>query len=350
LVVNRIFVHGLGAVSPAGWSVAALRAALGKNVPLPTASLARPGLDQPLRVRPVPPPAVRPAFLAHPRLRRASAIAQHVVGAALEALGADAPRVEAGALRLGVIVCTLAGSVAYSRRFYEEVLREPATASPLLFPETVFNAPASHLAAFLGSTGINYSLVGDDGTFLRGLALAAQWLAQDRVDGCVVVGAEELDWIVADAVRLFHRTAIHSAGAGALYLKRGVQSAECGMNTVELAAVTDSFLFTAKQTRALAAQKMREQLPPAADGAALWLGAQDIARLDSAELAAWADWTGPRFAPKQILGEAFAASAAWQTVAGCDALRAGEFSAVNVSVVGANEQAIGARFLKTSDR
>ena len=341
--MSGIFVHGLGAVSPAGWGVAALRAALEQNAPLPAAPLVRPGLEKPLCVRPIPPPASRPASLAHARLRRAGPMAQHVVAAALEALGDDAQRVQAGALRLGVIVCTLAGSVAYSRRFYEEVLREPATASPLIFPETVFNAPASHLASYLGSTEINYSLVGDDGTFLQGLALAAQWLTQGRVDGCVVVGAEELDWIVADAVRLFHRAAIHSAGAGALYLKLGTRNSNLGAH---LAGVTDSFLFTSKQTRNLAARKMRAQLPPDADATALCLGTQNIPRLDAAELTAWADWSGPRLAPKTILGEAFTASAAWQCVAACDALRATECSAVNVSVVGINQQAIGAKFLK----
>jgi hypothetical protein len=242
----------------------------------------------------------------------------------------------------------MAGSVAYSRRFYEEVLREPATASPLLFPETVFNAAASHLAAYLNSTEINYSLVGDDGTFLHGLALAAQWLGQDRVDGCVVVGAEELDWIVADALRLFHRSAIRSAGAGALYLKRAAGSEEREVNHVaELAAITDPFLFTAKQTRTVAARQMRAQFPPATASSALCLSAQGIAPFDAAELAAWADWTGPRLAPKMVLGEAFAASAAWQCVAACDAVRTAKYSSVNVSVVGANQQAIGARFVRT---
>ncbi len=343
--MSRIFVHGLGVVSPAGWGLSALRAALGKNDALPTSLLARPGLARPLRVRPVPPPAIRPAFLSHPRLRRASPMAQHVVAAALEALGDDTQRVQAGTLRLGVIVCTLAGSVAYSRRFYEEVLREPATASPLIFPETVFNAPASHLAAYLGSTEINYSLVGDDGTFLQGLALGAQWLTQDRVEGCVVVGAEELDWIVADAVRLFRRSAIHSAGAGALYLKCATGNAERG---TELSCVTDSFPFTAKQTRAQAARKMRTQLAPDHGGTALCLGTQNISRFDAAERAAWADWSGLRLMPKTVLGEAFVASAAWQCVAACDALRAVEYSAVNVSVVGINQQAIGARFMKVA--
>ena len=70
----------------------------------------------------------------------------------------------------------MSGSVNYSRRFYDETLKDPATASPLVFPETVFNAPASHLAALLGTTAINYTLVGDPGTFLQGIALAADWL------------------------------------------------------------------------------------------------------------------------------------------------------------------------------
>ncbi len=160
-------------------------------------------------------------FSFNPRLRRASAITHHTVSAALEALGTDAALVQSGALRLGIIVCTMAGGVAYSRRFFEEVMREPATASPAIFPETVFNAPASHLAAYLNSSATSYTLVGDDGTFLQTLALAADWLMDDRMDGVVVVGVEEMDWIVADAMNLFQSSAIHSAGSGsALSSKR----------------------------------------------------------------------------------------------------------------------------------
>ena len=212
--MSRILVQGLGAVSPAGWGVPALWDALKKEQPLPTTSLARPGWKNTLSVRAVPLPAARPALLAHPRLRRASPIAQYTVATAFEALGNDATLVQAGTLRLGLVVCLLSGCVSYSRRFFEEVLLEPATASPLIFPETVFNAPASHLGAALGSNGISYSIVGDDGAFLQGLVLAAQWLGQGRVDGCLVIGAEELDWIVADARRLFQRSSVPSGGAG----------------------------------------------------------------------------------------------------------------------------------------
>ncbi|MBU6409688.1 MAG: hypothetical protein KGR98_04800, partial [Verrucomicrobia bacterium] len=198
-----IFVHGTGAVSPAGWGVEKLCGAWRENHPLPVQELARPGWDSKLKVRHVPPPATRPEFLAHPRLRRSTAVAQYTVAAALEAIGADAAEIRSGQLQLGVVVCVLSGGVTYSRRFYEEVLRDPSTASPLLFPETVFNSPASHLASFINSDALNYTLVGDGGAFLQGLALAADWLADERVNACVVVGAEENDWIVSDALDLF---------------------------------------------------------------------------------------------------------------------------------------------------
>ena len=69
-----IFVQGLGAVSPAGWGVAALCDALKKDLPLPTYSLARPGWEKPLQVRAVPQPVPHPAFFSHPRLRRANCV------------------------------------------------------------------------------------------------------------------------------------------------------------------------------------------------------------------------------------------------------------------------------------
>ena len=261
-------------------------------------------------------------------------MSQHTVAAALEALGDDMPGVQSGELRLGLIVCMMAGGVTYSRRFYEEVLRTPETASPLIFPETVFNAPASHLGAFLGSKTINYTLVGDEGTFLQGLALAADWLNDGRADGCVIVGTEEVDWIVADALRLFQPRAIYSGGAGALYLKKNVSA------SVELAAITDSFVFTQKQKRAEASRQMKSQLPAGAENELLVEG--------SSRNSVWHDWPGKRLALKPVLGEAFLATAAWQCVLAGENLRQNNFPAANVSIIGANQQAIGARFIANS--
>ena len=46
-----------------------------------------------------------------------------------------------------------------------------------------------------------------------------------------------------------------------------------------------------------------------------------------------------------MLGDGLMASGAWQCVAACEALARGRFQAANVSVVGTNQQAIGARFV-----
>jgi hypothetical protein len=338
--MNGIMVQGLGAVSPAGWGVDALRMALGNANPLPVQELPRPGFLRPLRVRRVPPPSPRPAFLAHPRLRRSSPITHFAVAAALEALGEDLPAVQSGALRLGVIVATMIGCVNYSRRFYDETLKDPATASPLVFPETVFNAPASHLAAYLGSKAVTYTLVGDPGTFLQAVTMAADWLLQERVDGCLVIGAEESDWPVADAYRLFVRNVVVSEGAGALHLRAGA----AGIPAVRLAQVTDPCLLLRDRDRRDAVRRVRRELGPGGPAELLCDSRQGIPRLDAPEDAAWADWVGPRLSPKVIMGEGLAAASAWQCVLAADGLRRNQCAAATVSILGCNEQAIGARF------
>lgn len=338
-VASDIIVAGTGAVSPAGWGTRALVASMANNTPLPTKDLPRPGLEKPLRVRQVPAPNPRPPWIAHARLRRTSPISQYSVAAALEALGDDATRTRDGSFKLGVIVTVMSGCVNYSRRFYDETLRDPSTASPLVFPETVFNAPSSHLAALLGTEAINYTLVGDPGTFVQGLALAADWLLQDAVQGCLVVGAEEIDWATSHAFQLFSRKTILSDGAGAIYLKRAAP----GESGVRLAAVSDSHLFVASRPRTAAVAEMRKQLTSNGNGAVLVDGLQNIQRYDAAEESAWRDWSARRISPKTILGEGLMAAAAWQTVLAVDAVRSGASSAL-LSVVGTNQQAIGAVF------
>jgi 3-oxoacyl-(acyl-carrier-protein) synthase len=337
--VTSIIASGIGAVSPAGWGVGALRAALARGTPIPVTALDRPG-SRSIPVRPVPKLTSRPAELSHARLRRTSPISQYAVFAALEALGEKRQTMQSFD-RLGIIVCVMAGSVNYSRRFYNETLTDPSTASPVVFPETVFNAPASHLAALLGASGLNYTLVGDPGTFLIGLALGAQWLSSVLVDHCLVLGIEELDWITTEALRLFSRDAIAAEGAGALLLERDAGHAAA----IELAAITDSHLFLQTQNRFEAAKAVRAQLPELCVSHLLCSSTQGIARLDKCELNAWRDWTGNRVAPKELLGEGLAAASAWQCVAAADALQTNQYTAANVSVVGCNQQAIGAHFI-----
>ncbi len=339
--MSAISVRGLGVVSPAGWGLPAFRDAVARGEPLAAQALERPGWSRPLKVRRVPAPAARPAFLAHPRLRRTSPISHYAVAAALEAIGDEAELVKAGRVQLGIVLCVMSGCVNYSRRFYDETLRDPATASPLVFPETVFNAPASHLGALLGTTALNYTLVGDPGSFPLGLIVAADWLEQGLVDGCVVIGAEELDWLTADAFRLFTRRMIVGDGAGALYLKRGKEP-----GAVHLAAVSDARLFAnrAERTKVVAALGREARAwASRSEGTLACDGVQDVPWLDEPERAVWSDWIGPRCSPRKVLGEGLMASAAWQCVAAADAVAAGMRRAVTL-IPGINEQVMWAGF------
>lgn len=336
--MKPIVVAGIGAVSPAGWGASPLVQAVRVRTSIPASDLPRPAASHTLRARRVPAPNPRPTFLAHPRLRRTSPITHFLTSAALEALGTDAARIPEG-WRVGIISCVMAGCVGYSRRFYDETLRDPSTASPLVFPETVFNAPASHLGAILGSTAPNYTLVGDSGTFLQALALAADWLQRGEVDGCLVVGAEECDWLTAEALRLFLPQATAAEGAAALYLRGGTPG-----GLAELGAVTSSHVFTSAPERAAAARAMRTELGRGAPGDLLVLGSPGRTCEDPDESAVWAEWPGAIHRPLEYLGNAFAAGAGWQCVLACAALADGTSPESTVSVVGINQQAIGAQF------
>src|SRR5207342_1717597 len=121
----------------------------------------------------------------------------------LQALESAGLKLESqNAERIALIFAISNGGVVYTKRFYHEIVESGAqSASPLLFPETVFNAPASHLAAILGITGASYTLVGDGAVGVLALRMAEDLMASSELDRCLVIGAEEADWLLCDAYR-----------------------------------------------------------------------------------------------------------------------------------------------------
>ena len=283
-------------------------------------------------------------FGAHARLRRASPISLYAASAALEALSINTNGSPKECRRLGIIVAVTSGCVQFSRRFYDEAWRQPATASPLIFPETVFNAPGSHLSAILESQAPNYTLVGDPATFLQGLAVAADWLLEDKVDGCLVVGAEEMDWLTADAQRHFSRQLVCSEGAGAIYLRSQPPAGPAA--GVELVAITDSYLYLNGKAKRDALRRMSAALPRPGEESLLCDSRMGVERRDAAESEAWEGWSGARLSPQRILGDGLAAGAAWQCVAAIDHLQQRRGTGALVSVAGTHQQAIGACFAR----
>ena len=231
-----VHIAGMGWVTPLGSGLAEVweQICAGKEPTLE--EIAGPSGTKPHSCFRVPPAALE-QLPAHPRLRRASAISRFAAAAATASLGQARQSLgEIDVSRLAVVFAISNGGVIYTKRFYSDIVSAGAgAASPLLFPETVFNAPASHVAALLGVTGPTYTLVGDGAVGLSAFNMGVDLMRNDMLDYCLVVGAEEADWLLCDAYKKWRllrqeppiepfceppRGTILSEGAGAVLLAR----------------------------------------------------------------------------------------------------------------------------------
>jgi 3-oxoacyl-(acyl-carrier-protein) synthase len=268
-----------------------------------------------------------------PRLRRASAISRFAAAAGMAALSDagltnDAPE----ASRIALIFAVANGGVIYTKRFYHDIVASGAnTASPLLFPETVFNAPASHLAALLGITGTTYTLVGDGAVGLLALRMAEDLMMNETFDYCLVVGAEETDWLLCDAyakwrlvraappLEPFHIPAkgtILSEGAGAVLLARS--------GPVRIDVTDGGSCYSHRRQAGKALEQVLRNLD--APAGTMIIGSGNGTFVDAAEAEAVSRILPDAFVytPKPALGESVGASGLWQTIVAVTALRTGQ--------------------------
>jgi 3-oxoacyl-[acyl-carrier-protein] synthase II len=247
------------------------------------------------------------------RVRRASPITLFMLAAAQQALAAK-PTVRRD--RLGIIAAFNTGVVVPTRRFYEGILKNGQRfASPNVFPETVFNSATSHVATVLGVAGPCYSLVNDDAAWVGAIHVAEVWLANGLVEHALVIGATELDPIAIDAYACggwlppHGRTGfVPSEGAAALLLRQARME-----NELRIEQLADGFTFRARKEARQAARDCFARFPA---GVAVcrtaqhsWLGGIEN------ELVKGTPITLP------YRGEAFAASAAWNTIRAAEIAR-----------------------------
>jgi len=143
-------IAGMGWVTPLGTGVDSVWERLLQGEEASATTISERFVDRVYSVFRVPELALK--GISHPRLRRASAISRFAAVAGLHALQSAGLKLESqNTERTALIFAISNGGVTYTKRFYHEIVGTGAqAASPLLFPETVFNAPASHLAAILG--------------------------------------------------------------------------------------------------------------------------------------------------------------------------------------------------------
>ena len=264
----------------------------------------------------------------HPRLRRASAISRFAAAAGLDALAAAKSTLGAIDLeRTALVFAVSNGGVVYTKRFYHDIVESGAqSASPLLFPETVFNAPASHLAAIVGIVGTSYTLVGDGAVGLLAIKMAADLINAGAIDSCLVIAAEEADWILCDAYQKWRllkaeppiepfrkppRGTILSEGAGAVLLARG--------GRVRIDAIHAGANFTQRNEAGKIIAAIMAELQPEES---ITVGSANGTFVDLAELEAGIGQDESYvYSPKPALGESVGASALWQIIVAAQILR-----------------------------
>ncbi len=337
-----LFIHGHGSVSTAGVDSSSLYRACIEHAELPPRILERSIGEKTISYlhRPVNAEALKSAMPKHPRLRRASNVTKFAVTAAHQAIGAERlDRMKNHELNIGIVLSFMNGCVNYSNRFYEEVLKEPSLASPMIFPETVFNAPASHIAAFLDCDGPVYTLIGDTATWFSALAVAEGWIAGGLVDGCLILCAEEIDWLTLEALSLYSRDLIATEGAAAIYV-------EASPSPIAIESLHGPFGHTNTLERREAIQQAWEaEKNPPAD--ILVDGLTGVPRFDRDEHSVTNTWSGKRLSPARVLGEGMGIRSGFQTIAAIEALHDDHRSAT-ILASGGNQHAFSARLSRHS--
>ena len=355
----NVRIAGMGWVTPLGSGVAEVWNRLLNRESASAESLSSPlGRDYPVFRVPASALAKTPA---HPRLRRSSAISRFAAVAGLEALENATVKLDPQtAKRTALVFAVSNGGVIYTKRFYQDIVESGAqAASPLLFPETVFNAPASHLAAILGITGASYTLVGDGAVGTLALKMAEDVMAGDDLDYCLVVAAEEADWLLCDAYckwRLLRSSppiesfqqpphgTILSEGSGAILLARS--------GPIQIDQIASGTNFSKQREARAGVDRVFADLcttpTDVVSASANGTFIDDVERSAILKHSAQARV----YSVKRALGEGVGASSLWQTIAAGQALitqklpasmETKPLRAALVSTCGLNQQVAGLR-------
>jgi 3-oxoacyl-(acyl-carrier-protein) synthase len=326
----NLFIQGIGAVTPLGPTASETWLPLCQGQQAPRTLIANAVADREYFTCTVPGKFVSEAA-RQPRLRRSGMLSLLAAAAGFDAFADAGVKPGAGCSdRIAVVFAICSGGVKYTRRFYHEIVTQGANAaSPLLFPETVYNAAASHLAALLAVDGQSYTLVGDSSVGLSALHFATELLImQPELNRCLVVGTEEADWLLSDAFaswrmatnedqfEVYGRTCgtIFGEGAAAVLIGRSGVLGICRSSPGRpFFSVRDSESVAVEVFGSLLAAESPDVIVSSANGTF----ADEVERKVFGKFFP----SVPVYAPKPAVGEALGASALFQVAVAGLALR-----------------------------
>ncbi len=156
-------------------------------------------------------------FMPRGVYRRMSRVSRMAVASSVEALE-DSGLVldDMDKEKVAIIMGTSYGSSSSVEDFYVSLLKDgPRGAQPFFFPETVPNAPASHIAMFHKITGPNTTFSQNEVSSENAFLYARNLLLQKQADVALAGGADELSamqYQCYDALGALNKTRVDSDG------------------------------------------------------------------------------------------------------------------------------------------
>lgn len=127
------------------------------------------------------------------RFRRAANISKYAM-ASVKLAQDDDEMTFSNTEKLALLTCVTHGALNYTEEFHTSLLtEEPGFQSPILFSDSVLNAPASNISLCFGIKGPVHTLVGSTTTAIKAFMLAAQMVNTSVVDKSIVAACEELN-------------------------------------------------------------------------------------------------------------------------------------------------------------
>lgn len=139
------------------------------------------------------------------RFRRAANISKYAIASsklAIDDAGLDPNKWNSA--KVGLVVSVTHGAMNYTREFHAAMVKEgPAAVSPMLFSDSVLNAPVGNVSIAFNIKGASHTIVGGIPAGLDSIAYAIKIMQHDNLDMCIAGGAEEIDSIVFDSYAKF---------------------------------------------------------------------------------------------------------------------------------------------------
>ncbi len=199
--MNRVVVAGLGVISPIG---------IGKEAFLKSLKEGKSGIGKITRfdtskyrshlggeVTDFNPKD----YINHMKIRRMDRDSQIAVASAILALrDADLEITSGNSPECGVILGSGFTGLETTEAFHRGLIEHgPSGVNPMLFPNTVPNAPAGHISIELGITGPNSTITQKGATAEGAIGYAYSLLRHDKAKVILTGGVDELSWILFHA-------------------------------------------------------------------------------------------------------------------------------------------------------